>query len=371
MFQCSTADWLRLIRANGVGNKTLIPLINQSDSLDGLLQLSSPAFAAKLNKALGEIDEMQNEKDLAWLSQPGCHLISITDDRYPELLRRIDDPPLALFVQGDADILGLPQIAIVGSRNPSKGGRDNAQAFARYLGASGLTITSGMALGIDTEAHRGCLAAGAKTIAVTGTGPDRVYPASNRQLAHQIAGQGAIVTEFPPGTGPHPGHFPKRNRIISGMSLGCLVVEATQKSGSLITARLASEQGREVFAIPGSIHNPQSKGCHQLIKQGAKLVEDGQDIAEELAAILSSLHPTYMEKDIEKESTSPIEEPLLDNEYSELLEKMGWDPISIEQIMELTNLKAEELSSMLLLLELQGHVSSAPGGYFIRIKPPE
>ena len=371
MFQCSLADWLRLIRANGVGGKTLIPLISQSDSLEQLFQHTSAAFAAKLDKALNETDEIQNEKDLAWLSQADCHLISFTDDRYPELLRRIDDPPLALFVQGDADILGLPQMAIVGSRNPSKGGKDNAQAFARYLGTSGLIVTSGMALGIDTEAHRGCLAAGAKTIAVTGTGPDRIYPASNRQLAHQIAGQGAIVTEYPPGTAPHPGHFPQRNRIISGLGLGCLVVEATQKSGSLITARLASEQGREVFAIPGSIHNPQSKGCHQLIKQGAKLVEDGQDIAEELAAMLSSIQPTYKDKNTEQESTSPIEEPILDEDYSDLLEKMGWDPISIEQIMELTDLKAEELSSMLLLLELQGHVSSAPGGYYSRIKPPE
>ncbi|MBT8440109.1 MAG: DNA-protecting protein DprA [Gammaproteobacteria bacterium] len=371
MFQCSTADWLRLIRANGIGSKTLIPLITQSDSLDQLFQLSSQTFASKLNRALAQIDELQFEKDIAWLSQPDCHLISFTDDRYPELLRRIEDPPLALFVHGDADILGLPQIAIVGSRNPSKGGRDNAHAFARYLGPSGLTITSGMALGIDSEAHKGCLSAGTKTIAVTGTGPDRVYPASNRQLAHQIADQGAIITEFPPGTGPHPGHFPKRNRIISGLSLGCLVVEATQKSGSLITARLASEQGREVFAIPGSIHNPQSKGCHQLIKQGAKLVEDGQDIVEELSAMLSIIQPTFTENIIKKESASPIEDTTPDKEYSDLLDKMGWDPVSIEQIMETSDLKAEELSSMLLLLELQGHVSSAPGGYFSRIKPPE
>ena len=371
MFQCSTADWLRLIRARGIGGKTLIPLITESDSLDQLFQHSAQTLAPKLKSAFAEIDEQQIEIDLAWLSQPGCHLITFTDDRYPELLRQIDDPPLALFVQGDPGILEFPQIAIVGSRNPSKGGRDNAHAFARYLGQSGLTITSGMALGIDTEAHKGCLSAGAQTIAVTGTGPDRVYPASNRKLAHQIVDQGAIVTELPPGTGPHPGHFPKRNRIISGLSLGCLVVEATQKSGSLITARLASEQGREVFAIPGSIHNSQSKGCHQLIKQGAKLVEDGQDIAEELSAMLASIQPTFMEKDTKKESASPIGEATLDNEYSELLEKMGWDPVSIEQIMALTDFKAEELSSMLLLLELQGHVSSAPGGYFSRIKPPQ
>jgi len=371
MFQYPTADWLRLIRANGIGSKTLIPLITQSDSLDQLLQLSSPTFSSKLKRALAEVDELQLETDLAWLSQADCHLLTYHDERYPELLRRVEDAPLALFIQGDPDILGLPQIAIVGSRNPSKGGKDNAYAFAQYLGQSGLTVTSGMALGIDTEAHKGCLAAGSKTVAVTGTGPDRVYPASNRKLAHQIADQGAIVTEFPPGTSPHPGHFPKRNRIISGLSLGCLVVEATQKSGSLITARLASEQGREVFAIPGSIHNPQSKGCHQLIKQGAKLVEDGQDIAEELSAMLAIIQPTFMENSVKKESASPIEETALDREYSDLLDKMGWDPVLIEQIMETSDLKAEELSSMLLLLELQGHVSSAPGGYFSRIKPPE
>ncbi len=371
MFQCSTADWLRLIRASGIGTKTLIPLIAQSDSLDHLFQLLSGSLTSKLRQKLADVDENRLARDLDWLSKPDCHLVSFSDDRYPELLRRIDDPPLALFVQGDPDILELPQIAIVGSRNPSKGGRDNAHAFARYLGQSGLIITSGMALGIDTEAHKGCLAAGARTIAVTGTGPDRVYPASNRNLAHQIVGQGAIITEFPPGEGPHPGHFPRRNRIISGLSLGCLVVEATQKSGSLITARLASEQGREVFAIPGSIHNPQSRGCHQLIKQGAKLVEDGQDIAEELSAMLSIIRAPFMETAIEKESASPIEAPDLDREYTELLEKMGWDPISIEQIMQITDFKAEELSSMLLLLELQGHVSSAPGGYFTRVKPPQ
>lgn len=367
MFQCSTVDWLRLIRASGFGGKTLIPLIQKSDSLEQLFRNSPRVFAFKLKQAFDRTDEKRLAKDLAWLDQPDCYLISFNDESYPELLRNIDDPPLALFVQGNPDILIHPQLAMVGSRNPSKGGRDNANAFARFLGQAGLTITSGMALGIDTEAHRGCLAAGAKTIAVTGTGPDKVYPASNHQLAHEIVNQGAIVTEYPPGTSPHPGHFPKRNRIISGLSLGCLVVEATQRSGSLITARLASEQGREVFAIPGSIHNPQSKGCHQLIKQGAKLVEDGKDIAEELSAMLSIIRPDFMEK----ESASPIEDLTIDTEYSDLLEKMGWEPILVEQIMEITKLKAEDLSSMLLLLELQGHVSSAPGGYFCRIKPPE
>ncbi len=370
MFKCSATEWLRLIRADGIGNKKLVPLIAQSDSLDQLFQQSSRSFASKLEQALGNIDDAIIDEDLEWLSHANCHLVTFSDDRYPALLRGIDDPPIALFVQGDPDILELPQIAIVGSRNPSKGGQDNARAFARFLARSGLIITSGMALGIDTEAHTGCLETETKTIAVTGTGPDRVYPASNRKLAHQIVEKGAIVTEFPPGTGPHPGHFPRRNRIISGLSLGCLVVEATQKSGSLITARLASEQGREVFAIPGSIHNPQSKGCHQLIKQGAKLVENGQDIAEELSAMLSIIQPSFMEKGLEQESTSPIEASILDKEYSELLDKMGWDPVTFEQIMENAKLRAEELSSMLLLLELQGHVSSAPGGRFCRIKPP-
>ncbi len=369
MFHCSKVDWLRLVRANGIGGKTLIPLILQSSSVQHLLEQASSGPGKRLGQAISDIDNKLLDADLNWLEQETHHLVTFSDERYPELLRRIDDPPLALFVHGNPDLLGLPQIAMVGSRNPSSGGKDNAFAFARFLGQSGLTVTSGMALGIDTSSHQGCLAANGHTIAVVGTGADRVYPASNRKLAHQIVEQGAIISEFPLGTAPHPGHFPRRNRIISGLSMGCLVVEATQKSGSLITARLAVEQGREVFAIPGSIHNPQSKGCHQLIKQGAKLVEDGQDIVEELAAMLSVIQPACMEKGMKKESASPITETPLDAEYAELLDKIGWDPVSIDHIMDRTDFKAEELSSMLLLLELQGHVSSAPGGYFCRTQP--
>ncbi len=218
------------------------------------------------------------------------HLITLHDARYPTLLREIDDAPPMLFIQGDPTILNLPQIAIVGSRNPSASGRQTATDFAHFLASAGLAITSGLADGIDGAAHQGALETKNSTLAVTGTGLDRVYPAKHRELAHRIAEQGALISELPPGTPPIPANFPRRNRIISGLSLGTLVVEAAQKSGSLITARLATEQGREVFAIPGSIHNPLARGCHALIRQGAKLVETAGDILEELAPLLGTAY---------------------------------------------------------------------------------
>ncbi len=366
--QCSNQEWLALVRARGVGNRTLLPLISQSTSLHELINNAPESVAEKISNAVDLKDSLlarQLEEDLAWLDKFGNHLIPVSDPRYPPLLRQIDDAPMVLFVHGDADLLGLPQLAIVGSRNPSKNGQDNAFAFARHLASSGLTITSGMALGIDAQAHLGSLSVTGKTLAITGTGTDRVYPASHHKLAHQIAEQGAIVSEFPPGTEPKAGHFPRRNRIISGLSLGTLVVEATIKSGSLITANFALEQGREVFAIPGSIHNPQSKGCHKLIKQGAKLVESAQDIMDEIGALISIL-----DTDISQPETDITENKLeLDDDYQLLLEKMGWDPISTEELINVTKFPAESVSSMLLLLELQGHVSSAPGGYFSRTIP--
>jgi DNA processing protein len=277
-------------------------------------------------------------------------------------LREIPDPPPLLFVHGDPEVLHTPQLAMVGSRNPSVSGSETAREFAYHLATSGLSITSGLAIGIDGASHAGALDAGGITIAVTGTGLDRVYPASQHDLAHRIAEQGALVSEFPPQTQVKSGNFPRRNRIISGLALGTLVVEAAHKSGSLITARLASEQGREVFAIPGSIHNPMARGCHRLIRQGAKLVETANDVLEELAPLLQELEPLPHQGT--QESLELRDE--LDAEYQLLLKCMGFDPTPIDLLIERSGLTAEVVSSMLILLELEGHVSSAPGGIYCR-----
>lgn len=366
--KCTQEDWLKLVRAPGIGARRLSPLIKKSNNIAELLQNSPDKFSSQLEKALNvETDVI--DQDLRWLEQDNHELVVIGDNNYPQLLYQIEDPPIALFCQGNTALLGLPQLAIVGSRNPSRQGKENAHAFAKYLAESGLAITSGMALGIDTSAHQGALSASGNTVAVIGTGPDRVYPASNHKLAHEISENGLIISEFAPGTEAKPGHFPKRNRLISAISLGTLVVEATIKSGSLITARLALEQGREVFAIPGSIHNPQSRGCHHLIKQGAKLVENAQDIMDELSAMFSSLIIEGQVNGRSQEADSLISASDLDADYQQLLEIIGWEPVLLEKIIELSPFTAEEVSSMLLLLELQGHVLSAPGGFYCRARP--
>ena len=256
---------------------------------------------------------------------------------------------------------------MVGSRHPTQSGKDLAYDFAKHLGASGLCITSGLARGVDGLSHQGALDANSPTIAVTATGLDRVYPASHRSLAHQIAEQGAIISEFPIGTEPKAQNFPRRNRIIAGLSLGVLVVEAAVKSGSLITARLANEQGREVFAIPGSIHNPLARGCHYLIREGAKLVETAEHILEEIAKILE-FQPELPDipQGIKTEATQPLE-PVLDTDYQKVLSEMGYDPVSIDRLVIQTGLTAEELSSILLMLELQGQVASSGGGTYTRL----
>jgi DNA processing protein len=286
------ARWIAFIHLPGAGLARRQEMLAQFGSIDAIFD-SSPGLLKKYLSgnpdALAALrdgpDLAALEPALAWLAEPGHHLVTFTDPDYPPLLRQIPDPPLALYVLGDRACLSTPQLAVVGSRNPTPGGRENARAFARALAEAGLTITSGLALGIDGEAHRGALEADGRTIAVTGTGLDRVYPATHRALAHEIAARGALVSEFAIGSPPRAEHFPVRNRIISGLSLGTLVVEAAERSGSLISARLAGEQGREVFAIPGSIQSPLSRGCHRLIRQGAKLVETAQDILEELSAL--------------------------------------------------------------------------------------
>lgn len=322
-------------------------------------------------EALIHPDETLLESDLAWLAQIGHDLITWDSDRYPALLRDLASPPAALYTDGDAEILWQPQLAIVGSRNPTAGGVDNARRFSRALARQGLAITSGLASGIDGAAHAAALEAGGKTVAVTGTGLDRVYPASNRSLAALIRNSGVLVTEFPPATEPRREHFPARNRIISGLSLGVLVIEAGLNSGSLITARLAAEQGREVFALPGSIHNPMSKGCHRLIREGAKLVESVTEILQDLAPLAGQLAVSL------QESTRPLQPVHLDNTWQEpnvgvdpdqrkLWDCLGHDPLPVDTIIHNSGLTAQAVSAMLLILELQGKVEAHPGGAFSR-----
>jgi len=359
--------WLTLIHAPGVGSATLAPLLAQhSDPLHWLAHALDLTLPERLRRWLANPDEAVIERSLRWLEEPGHHLVILTHPDYPTLLHDTPDPPLALFLIGEPAVLSLPQIAMVGTRNPTSGGRQTAREFAAHLAAKGLIITSGMALGIDGACHSGALDGGGITIAVMGTGLDRVYPARHRDLAHRIADSGgALVSEFALGTPPRPGHFPRRNRIISGLALGTLVVEAAFQSGSLITARQALEQGREVFAIPGSIHNPMARGCHALIREGAKLVETAQDIVEELGALFGHVAETPP-AGAPRESESTLRDP----DYQALLNEMGYDPISVDTLVRRTGRRAEEISSMMLLLELEGHVSSAPGGLFARTRNP-
>jgi len=294
-----------------------------------------------------------------WLQQPRHHLVSRGDAEYPQLLEQISGPPARLFVNGDPGLLHMPSLAIVGSRNPTRAGARNAFEFARHLAGCGFCIVSGLAEGIDTAAHRGALDAGAATVAFLGHGIDRVYPASNRDLAHEIARHGALVSEFPLGTPPGRSNFPQRNRLISGVSLGTLVVEAARRSGSLITARHAGDQGREIFALPGSIHNPLARGCHQLIRQGAKLVETADDILAELAPLVSHLRQNTVES-----TTNVTPGDFADDEYQLLKKHLGHDPAGIDELAENSGLTIDQVSSMLLILELEGEVESLSGGRY-------
>ena len=359
--------WLALQRAPGIGPVGFKTLLEQFGSPQAVFAAKSGQLAAcGLGKAtlgyLSAPDWTIIDADMAWLEAANHHALTLTDPAYPALLREIPDPPPVLYVLGDPAVLNSTQLAMVGSRNPSPSGKEIAYDFAHHLAGAGLTITSGMAVGVDAASHRGALAAGGKTVAVTGTGLDRVYPARHRELAHQIAAQGALVSEFALGTPPLPEHFPRRNRIISGLALGTLVVEAAVQSGSLITARSATEQGREVFAIPGSIHNPLARGCHALIRQGAKLVEAANDILEELGPLAQVL------------ARSGPAGPEAGNDYSRLgvegakvLESLGFEPTSVDIVVERSGLTAEAVSSILLVLELQGYVSSTAGGLYTHV----
>jgi DNA processing protein len=348
-----------------ISSQTIVALLEYFGTVENIFAAARAQLAKCLaqekpavDAILAGINEGALEKDFRWLGEKNNHLLTWQDAEYPRLLREIPDPPVVLFVCGDKALLNQPQIAIVGSRNPTRSGQENAHAFAAYLAQAGLGITSGLAIGIDACAHRGALESGGKTIAVFGTGLDRVYPAQHRELAHQIASQGALISEFPLGSPPRREHFPRRNRIISGMSLGALVVEAALQSGSLITARLAADQGREVFAIPGSIHSPLARGCHALIRQGAKLVETAQDILEELAPLAHSLKPAA----VEISGAYPHDE-----QTAKLLEHLGYDPVDIDTLVERSGLTPDFISSMLLQMELHGLIEARPGGKYLRI----
>ncbi len=306
--------------------------------------------------------------DLQWLTaQSGRAIIPYSDPAYPVLLKQIPDPPPVLFVQGDVQLLSAGQLAVVGSRQATPGALNICTQICQGLVGENLVITSGLALGADGQAHRAALEAGGKTVAVVATGLDRVYPARHRELAHRIAESGAIVSEFPIGTGVRQTHFPRRNRIISGLALGVLVIEASMRSGSLITARLASEQGREVFAIPGSVHNPLARGCHQLIREGAKLTECADDVLEELLPLASA--SAWLRNDENASTFSQSSEKPKDcaeKPADGLLSSMGYDPCRVDDLVERTRLTSEEISAMLLMLELDGQVESLPGGLFQR-----
>ena len=303
------------------------------------------------------------EQDLEWLARPDHSLVTIVDPGYPPRLLEIPDPPPVLFVAGSVEALSHPQLAMVGSRNATPAATDTAFDFARALASIGLGITSGLALGIDTASHRGALAGDGYTLAVLGCGPDQVYPRQNGALLRQICDNGgAVLSEFPTGVGPLARHFPRRNRIISGLSIGVLVVEAAVQSGSLITARFAMEHGREVFAIPGSIHNPLARGCHGLIRHGAKLVETADDILEEVGPLLSL--PAARGRERVDDVDSP--ESGLAEDYVRLLESVDYDPTPVDRLVERTRLTPQVVSSMLLQLELGGYVSSISGGRYTR-----
>ena len=292
---------------------------------------------------------------LAWLDHSAHRLITLADSKYPRLLLETPDPPVLLYAHGRVDLLRRPALAIVGTRNPTRRGTQDAEAFACSLSDAGLTVVSGLALGIDAAAHRGGLAGAASTIAVVGTGLDRVYPARNRDLAHAIAERGVLVSEFPLGAPPVPANFPRRNRIISGLALGCLVVEAALQSGSLITARQALEQGREVFAIPGSIHSPLAKGCHWLIKQGAKLVESAQDVLEELGLGKTAPAPA------QSTHATPADAAIL-------LDAVAFAPFDLDEACAASGLTPAAASAILLTLELDGRVERLPGGLYQRTR---
>jgi DNA processing protein len=349
------AAWIKLSLVQGLGGQSLRRLLTEFGLPQQVLAAGRGALARIVSaevasRILSDFDQAAIDAALEWAEAEGHAILTLADGDYPKPLLETPDPPALLYVRGRRELLARPSLAVVGSRNATPQGIRNAEQFARFFSAAGLTIVSGLALGIDAAAHHGGLEAAGSTIAVLGTGADILYPQRNRALGERIAREGLIVSEFALGTPPHGSNFPRRNRVISGLTRGCLVVEAALASGSLITARLAAEQGREVFAIPGSIHSPHSKGCHALIKQGAKLVESAQDVLQELGMTGFAPPPS-----------------VADPETTGLLAQLGHDPCDIDTLCARSGLTADVVSAMLLQLELDGQITGMAGGLYQRI----
>lgn len=354
------AGWLQLTLTPGIGPATMRALLSEYGLPEAVLSLPRSQLATHLTaETVAALDSppVRNAVDqaLEWCEHRGGLVVTLADRLYPKALLEIADPPPLLYARGRLDLLECPALAIVGSRNATAQGERNAESFARALSEAGFTIVSGLALGIDAASHRGGLSAKGSTIAVLGTGIDLVYPRRNEALAATIATQGLLVSEFPLGTPPAARNFPRRNRIISGLAQGCLVVEAALASGSLTTARAAADQGREVFAVPGSIHSPLSRGCHSLIKSGAKLVESADDIFTELGT--GNRSAGYA-------SVTSANAPSANG----ILGQMGHDPIDVDSLCARSGLPAEQVVSQLLQLELDGAVVSMPGGLYVRLE---
>lgn len=356
--QGSHEAWLRLVLTPGLGSRTQRRLLQHFGGAAAIFQAAPAALARIVPPEIahrlldsGCADAVTAALD--WAAQAGNRLLTLEDAEYPRALLDTPDPPCLLYAKGRCELLNRPALAVVGSRSPTPQGARDAEAFAAALSQAGLTVVSGLALGIDGAAHRGALSGDGSTVAVVGTGIDRVYPARHRELARVIAERGVIISEFPLGTAALRSHFPRRNRIIAGLARGVLVVEAAVASGSLITARLAAEQGRDVFALPGSIHSPLAKGCHRLIKDGAKLVDEVRDILEELGLA----GPV---------AAAPSAGPL-PQRHARLVEAMGLEACDMDQLAQRTGDPADALSAALLELELAGHIASLPGGRYQRL----
>lgn len=365
------ADWLRLEQADGVGCRSAHALLSAFGSPGAIFRAGPAALAAHVSASqaralcapITPALAALVETTLAWLAQPGHHLLTFGDPRYPVSLAEIPDPPLLLYAAGRIEMLARPLVAVVGSRNASVQGKLDAESFAAALSGAGLCVVSGLALGIDTAAHEGALRGPGATIAVVGTGLDRVYPARNRQLAHRIAEHGCLLSEYALGTPPLAANFPRRNRVISGLAAGVLVIEAAAQSGSLITAQMAAEQGREVFALPGSIHSALAKGCHRLIRDGAQLVETVDEVL--LAMQVSPLAAIPQECN-QKRDAGPGDTT---EEDAELLAALGHEPVTLDDLLARLGADAGELGGRLLGLELAGLVAQLPGGRVQRIWP--
>lgn len=372
--------WLTLIRAPHFGSislrKALLRHGNANAALAAMQRGTLEGAHPETREWAQRPDMERIAADHDWVAQPNHHFVTCQDADYPALLADVPGAPAALFIVGEPARLWMPQIAIVGSRNASQGGIATARAFSRAFATAGFTITSGLAQGIDGAAHEAAMDAGGATVAALGTGPDVIYPRSQTKLANRIAAEHALVSEYPPGTTAKPNLFPRRNRIIAGLSLGTLVVEASVQSGSLITARYASEQGREVFAIPGSIHNPMARGCHKLIRDGAKLIETADEVIVELRSLAGELGERLRERlgdaAITSESATTNASPApksarnRDPDYAALMSALGHDNVAIDVLAERTGLGVDALSSMLFLLELEGDVVASPGGHYAR-----